>query len=57
MILDIIKATYCVIVTRKSNFDKLVVLQRYLKLKYNISVGIDALKKREEEWKKEKKPC
>ena len=56
MIFDIIRATYCVIITRKSNFDKLVVLQRYLKMKYNISVGIDSLEKREKEWQNQK-PC
>lgn len=57
MILDIIKASYCVVMTKRTNINKLELLQRYLKMRYNISVGIDTLEKRKKEWEKEKKPC
>lgn len=57
MILDIIKASYCVVMNKRTNINKLELLQRYLKMRYNISVGIDTLEKRKKEWEKEKKPC
>jgi hypothetical protein len=57
MIFDIIKASYCMVMIRKTNINKLELLQRYLKMRYNISIGIDTLEKRKKEWEKEKKPC
>jgi len=57
MIFDIIKASYCIVMIRKTNINKLELLQRYLKLRYNISIGLDTLEKRKKEWEKEKKPC
>jgi hypothetical protein len=57
MILDIIKASYCVVMAKRGNINKLELLQRYLKMRYNISVGIDTLEKRKKEWEKEKNPC
>lgn len=57
MIFDIIKASYCIVMTRRTNINKLELLQRYLKIRYNISIGIDTLEKRKKEWEKEKKPC
>jgi hypothetical protein len=57
MIFDIIKASYCIVMIRKTNINKLELLQRYLKMRYNISIGIDTLEKRKKEWEKEKKPC
>lgn len=50
---DIIKDSYFIIMKRDTKHDKLVLLKRFLKIKYNISIGIDSLRRRDAEYKKE----
>jgi hypothetical protein len=38
---------------RETNHDKLVLLKRFLKIKYNISIGMESLKRRDADYKKE----
>jgi hypothetical protein len=38
---------------RETNHDKLVLLKRFLKIKYNISIGIESLKRRDADYKRE----
>lgn len=52
MLNDIIKDSYFIVMKKKSSHDKLELLRRFLKMKYNISVGIDSLRKRDEVYKK-----
>lgn len=52
MLNDIIKDSYFIVMKKKSSHDKLELLRRFLKIKYNISVGIDSLRKRDEVYKK-----
>lgn len=52
---DIIKDSYYAVMRYKSSHNKLEFLRRFLKHKYNISIGIDALRKRDEEYRKGKK--
>jgi hypothetical protein len=49
---DIIRSTYNVVMRRNTSHNKLEFLRRVLKYKYNISIGIDALEKREQEYKR-----
>jgi hypothetical protein len=49
---DIIKSTYNVVMKRKTSHNKIEFLRRVLKYKYNISIGIDALEKRDQEYKR-----
>lgn len=50
---DIIRDSYFIIMKRETNHDKLVLLKRFLKIKYNISVGMESLKRRDADYKKE----
>jgi len=51
---DIIKDSYFIIMKRETTLDKLALLKRFLKMKYNISIGIEALKRRDLEYQKYK---
>ena len=51
---DIIRDSYFIIMKRETTHDRLVLLKRFLKIKYNISIGIESLKKRDLEYQKEK---
>jgi len=50
---DIIRDSYFIIMNRETNHDKLVLLKRFLKIKYNISIGIESLKRRDADYKRE----
>jgi len=54
---DIIKDTYYVVMKKKmnSNHDKLEILRRFLKMKYNITIGMESLKRRDKEYKEQSK--
>jgi hypothetical protein len=54
---DIIRDTYYVVMRRKknSNHDKLEILRRFLKVKYNITIGMESLKRRDKEYKEQSK--
>jgi hypothetical protein len=54
MLNDIIQDAYVIIMKRKTSHDKLEVLRRFLKQKYNISVTRSTLEKRDAMWSKKK---
>ena len=49
---DIIKDSYFIVMKRETTHDKLTLLRRFLKMKYNISIGMESLKKRDSDYKK-----
>jgi hypothetical protein len=51
---DIIKDSYFVVMKRNTSLDKLELLKRFLKIKYNVSITIKSLKMRDKQYKKEK---
>jgi hypothetical protein len=51
---DIIRASYLAVMRKKTSHNRLELLRRYLKYKYNISVSLDTLEKRHENYQKEK---
>jgi hypothetical protein len=51
---DILRASYLAVMRKKTSHNKLELLRRYLKYKYNISVSLDTLEKRHENYQKEK---
>jgi len=50
---DIIKDSYLIVMKRNTSLDKLELLKRFLKIKYNISITIRSLKMRDKQYKKE----
>jgi hypothetical protein len=40
---------------KNSNHDKLEILRRFLKVKYNITIGMESLKRRDKEYKGQNK--
>ena len=51
---DIIKDSYFIVMKRNTSLDKLELLKRFLKIKYNVSITIKSLKMRDKHYKKEK---
>lgn len=51
---DIIKDSYFVVMKRNTSLDKLELLKRFLKIKYNVSITIKSLKMRDKQYKREK---
>lgn len=51
---DIIKDSYFVVMKRNTSLDKLELLKRFLKIRYNVSITIKSLKMRDKQYKKEK---
>lgn len=51
---DIIRASYLAVMRRKTSHNRLELLRRYLKYKYNISVTLETLQKRHDNYQKEK---
>ena len=49
---DIIKDSYFVVMKKNTSLDKLELLKRFLKIKYNISISIKSLKMRDKQYKK-----
>ena len=50
---DIIKDSYFIVMKRNTSLDKLELLKRFLKIKYNIAITIKSLKMRDKQYKKE----
>lgn len=50
---DIIKDSYFIVMKRNTSLDKLELLKRFLKMKYNIAITIKSLKMRDKQYKKE----
>lgn len=50
---DIIKDSYFIVMKRNTSLDKLELLKRFLKIKYNVAITIRSLKMRDKQYKKE----
>jgi hypothetical protein len=50
---DIIKDSYLIVMKRNTSLDKLELLKRFLKIKYNVAITIRSLKMRDKQYKKE----
>jgi hypothetical protein len=50
---DIIKDSYFIVMKRNTSLDKLELLKRFLKIKYNVAITIKSLKMRDKQYKKE----
>lgn len=50
---DIIKDSYFIVMKRNTSLDKLELLKRFLKMKYNVAITIKSLKMRDKQYKKE----
>lgn len=51
---DIIKDSYFIVMKKNTSIDKLELLKRFLKIKYNVNITIESLKMRDKHYKKEK---
>ena len=50
---NIIKDSYFIVMKRNTSLDKLELLKRFLKMKYNVAITIKSLKMRDKQYKKE----
>ncbi len=55
--IDIVKFSYCLVMKKKTSFNKMELWKRYLRMRYNVHMSDNAIKERDKAWKKESDPC
>lgn len=55
--IDVVKFSYCLVMKKKTSFNKMELWKRYLRMRYKINMSKTAIEERDKLWKKENNPC